>query len=668
MSSHQETEMVHFEGHPYQIISEQEVLMRLAEGTFNPSEDRRYWIEVLRLGYSRQDWLENLDTDKAQKVWNVPICLNYCRIGTLSAIHTRFEKSFNAKHLTVTELFQCGGLADVENTTKNQTHFQENVDFSYAQFHGDASFKKAVFAQELKMDSCFSQKTVDFDYAKFGGKVSFLRTRNTGRMQFQEAHFQQEADFSRTSFQSLTFEKATLEKKVWFDRASIQGRVIFQNTRFRDTLKMELAYLRSDLDFRGADIQDINTLNSRFEGIVTFSENLNTMRFRVANEPKKFRPIDYIAVIRGNASFANTFFARKTIFDFVHFQKEADFRNTYFAEQISFRDAKFYENADFTASYCATELDFTDSVFQKDLRLDNANINRKLNLSNSVFQCGISFSQAVIDVMVVERKQIEDKMIYQGTLPGHEKSVHFGKLRSEFLILKESYHQLGRYDDEDWCYHMFKQYLRKDTIRSAYRSLKGATVSMNQAERYEKEGFRHPLMDVPKEEFQNRFGAGSEKFMPSQPKTRTTGTSRIVALWRVLIKTFEKVFVDWGTGYGTHPFRIGFLTLAIVLGYAVMYWGAHETAVNLSSLGEQSVPVVFEGREFNLTGPEMKGAKAPHFGDFFIFSMMMFVAGGMESAHPNSASWMKYVCMSESFFGVFIMALFVGCYIRKVLR
>jgi hypothetical protein len=317
---------------------------------------------------------------------------------------------------------------------------------------------------------------------------------------------------------------------------------------------------------------------------------------------------------------------------------------------------------------------------------------------------GISFYHAVIDVVVVEREQIEGRLVYEGRVAGEEHKKHFMRVKEEYLILKESFQQRGKFDEEDWVYYRYRVNDRKSITEKAWRSLLGKPIlavqddipeeerednrllleraergvhkaektlahAQKKLEKLEKDATENPqnkniqekieeakaqvtegesdvaeckqaqekttsLLNMEKER-QNRVCESKEK-----PFTRKESILR-------LIKNGFWVLVDWGTGYGVKPFRIGFLALVVIFIFACIYYGS-------------GAPYPFRTQGVTYSSVKI-------FVDWVYFSAMVFATSNPEGNIAYNDA-IKFFIMTETLLGVFLMALFVGCYTRKIIR
>ena len=607
------------------------------------------------------------------------------------------------------------------------------LDFEKMEFEGFFKSNKAVFGNKLVFKDCrFHQPAcwcndhfhnhVAFPYSRFGD-VSFDGSVFHDQAFFQNAHmgnasFRGNRFCDAVNFQSLKVEADFLcqgsdfAKAVDFSFVESEGRGRFSfNSEFHGNVEFYRALLRGPVWFLGSRFQNVSFANTTFDGQVFFNFDRATLRERNRRRKgKRELALAFVSVFEGQANFTNTLFYRKAVFENVFFKQFANFENAYFAEEINFENAHFQKGASFRASFCTQELNFTKAVFDDYVNFDLANINRRLNLTDATIDRGISFYHAVIDVVVAEREQIARRLIYEGMIADQEFKKHFMRVKEEYLILKESFQQRGKFDEEDWAYYRYRVNDRKSITQKAWRSLLGQKIlavqdDIPEAERENSQQLIHEAQkalqkgekalaqskkqmakhqaELEKIEHEKARQAMLEKVDKLQQKideqqaaiadreksladitalvamneerqrklheSKDKPFNRLLALLQLLRNGFW-VLVDWGTGYGMHPFRIAFFAMAVILLFAMIY--------HISG-------VPYPGNDPNFASKA--SGELGRYLDWVYFSAMSFATSSPEGDIAYNPR-IKFFIMMEALLGLFLMALFVGCYTRKIIR
>ncbi len=601
-------------------------------------------------------------------------------------------------------------------------HFQGKVLFNNSSFACKFSSKRSVFERHVSWQGVTFERESAFTESRFERQVCFDQVQFQGAAYFNDAYMEN-ASFHNSIFSApVSFERLRSEgeflcynidfqDEVKFTFCEMNGRVSFSNiAKFRGKADFYRGTFRGSVWFLGAQFSDVSFANTNFEAQVYFSFDRNTLNERNRRRKKGATEfaIQYASVFQGETNFTNTLFYRKAVFENVFFKKFANFENAYFAEESNFENSHFLEGATFRGSFCSQELNFTKVVFDDYVSFDLSNINRRLNLTDANIDKGISFYHAVIDVVVVEKEQIKNRLIYEGLIPGQKHRCHFMRVKEEYLILKESFNQRGKFDEEDWAYYRYRLNDRRSITQKAWRSLTGKSILAVQDDVPQDEpedslqfleNARRPLGNVEKkiqyyerkleklEEQETKVTAQEksdkkEKSLARIRKQRDDiriqkseqlkkissleeaqkviegsielDQERIKKVHESKEKAYSKIeacgcifrniwwkLVDWGTGYGMKPFRIGLLAFAVI--------------------------VLFAG-VFHFSGEAYPGGKITgQFSDWLHFSAMAFATSSPEGDIAYSSK-IKFFIMSEALLGLFLMALFVGCYTRKIIR
>lgn len=448
----------------------------------------------------------------------------------------------------------------------------------FVNFPGQVSLNNTSFSGE-----------VDFTGSDFSGPLAAAHTVWKASVGFDRATVFGECDFSGALFEgALSWQGGALNRSNW-QQAQFVAPVTFAKSRFAGDVSWVGAHFKGPASFA----------ETRFEGVVQFNYHR-----REEKQPDCAR-------FDAGADFTDALFYRRAIFCRLPFAAQARFDNAYFAEEANFQESIFGGDVSMQNVFCAQELNLQGARFSGPLRLDHANINRRLNLAGAHLN-GISFYQAVLDVMVLEREQVEDNLIYQ-------RSGDFGRLKEEYLILKASYQERGKFEEEDWAYRHYKRCERKRLSEERRARLCAP---------------RHLL--------------------------RRAGSLCGLA-WNAIVK----VIIDWGTGYGTQPLRVAVIAILVIAMFGSIYWGS--SCYHLAQAPVSQPLIIFEGPEYgNL--PPLEVARQVGFLDYVYFSTTTFTTMGFGDSHPNHRSWIRYVVMLEAIAGVFLMTLFVGTFIRKIIR
>lgn len=499
----------------------------------------------------------NSELNCAAATFNGLVDLSEAQVFAADLGGVMFNQPVRAFHFRVTDALR---LSD--------SRFAEDCDFTKARVGDDFNCRRVVFAGRVTFD--------------------FLRVGNHSR--FEESVFEREASFVR----------AQSRDTADFRDCVFKGTVSFKAMLFYQWAIFFHAVFETDVDFFGA----------RFEGECLFNKD------RVSRDDEDWTLRERVATFGGKVSFRDAFFYRKIVLDGAAFPSTVAFDHAYFAEQASIRDCQFADDCDFYAAVVLQELDVRQCVFEGRLLLRALNCPGRVVMVGSRLG-GVSFTNSMIDTLVVDRKQIEGRLLADGCLDEAERDP--SACADDFTLLKAAFFKRGRLEDEDWAYANFKRRQR------------------------------HAL-------------AATLKRDPSHPKAETIARGPSVVSFgkRVFLRArllVERCVFDWFSEYGTNPQRTGGLALLTIVAFGVFYFFAGLTGNDL----------VLEGSE--LVGVDMNSINPiDRFLFYIYFSFMAFTTMGFGDVHPHYLGWVKYFVALEAFIGVFIITLFVGTFARKIIR
>jgi len=280
----------------------------------------------------------------------------------------------------------------------------------------EEEFKKALkeYINEVKAKE---DKIYDFSNFIFIGDVNFSELFKT-----KEVH-------------SLNFEDATFFGSVSFREFNFLGNS-FNNIKFK-----------SFVSFGNTKILSVCFSDVIFENGVYF-ENSDL-------EQVKFVNVDFFC----ETCFENTFFSN------THFENVNFFGETYFGK------SQFDENISFLINKLDNEICFEKTKFTPDTNLwfktnegiisfNNAyleNIRLYLDLKPKV---QLDLEGTKFRNIDIKKSDIEDHIL-------QEKNKDFSQAKEIYLLLKNNFHSIGKYEDESWA---FKK--EKDMERKSYRHFK----------------------------------------------------------------------------------------------------------------------------------------------------------------------------------------------------
>ena len=327
----------------------------------------------------------------------------------------------------------------------------------YCIFHASAEEKTAEEFKEALKEYIKKIKKEDKDYNFerfiFIGDINFkarLNIKIFKNANFMEAIFKGNVNFGSLTFKgNANFMTTTFERIANFGYTTFEGYVFFGTATFKDHPLFVHTIFKGHTDF----------MSTTFKGIADF---LST-------------------IFEGNVDFGSTTFKGDAFFKHITFKGDTNFRHTRFEGTAFFMSATFEGIAD-----------FVDTTFDRDAIFKVKAIKKNLNFVNIVFNQGktleintlgiedeviVSFKKAfsekiyldlflgektliyftterIIQNMIINRKQIENHVF-------QEKRKEFRESKEVYLLLKNKFRIMGRYEDESWALKKEKDMERK---------------------------------------------------------------------------------------------------------------------------------------------------------------------------------------------------------------
>ena len=323
----------------------------------------------------------------------------------------------------------------------------------YCIFHAEPEekeeeeFKKALkkYIEKIK------ENNLDYDFFGFifVGNINFKKEFKVNTFKdanFRYATFESEATFGEVTFKGETdFSDATFEGEVWFGEVTFKGKIDFSDATFEGEIWFLHATFKDEAVFWDAT----------FKGKASFSD----------------------AIFESKAIFSDATFESEATFGEVTFEGNTDFSDATFKENTSFRDATFEGNTDFSDATFEGDADFVFATFENNVHFDLATLPKGKTLVLKVkSKSNISFMHTILENICLEldlekeafinftNSILRNTQIKKEKINGHilqEQTKDFFKAKEIYLLLKNNFHSIGRYDDESWAFKKEKDMERK---------------------------------------------------------------------------------------------------------------------------------------------------------------------------------------------------------------
>ncbi|MBL4651922.1 MAG: two pore domain potassium channel family protein [Flavobacteriales bacterium] len=370
--------------------------------------------------------------------------------------HYIYEKIKNGDEIDVTHCY----IHDFSLSKYREKYgLEERENVSISNFKADGAF----FDNSSVIDFSFAvfEKDANFHETHFGkGTVYFFKSAFKGLVNFSEAYFGKgDADFQFTDFGDgdVTFEKSRFHygnisfvncvfgkgntnfKKVIFN----DGKVDFHFSRFGEGVKIfdQSVFGGGDVDFKRCDFGPGKADFRRIkfgDGDVTFEESIFT------SGKVSFKSSDFGD---GVVNFHMVDFGvDSAIFDNVKFGSGSVSFYKSISKELSFIECELDTFVNLRVTKCGY-LGLTNSINRDIIELPNSRDKSDVKIINfagmrNLGQLYLGWKESDIFNLITRQK---------------EKTTNRQK-SEQFRILRENFHNLGQYDDEDYAYVEFKRH------------------------------------------------------------------------------------------------------------------------------------------------------------------------------------------------------------------
>ena len=299
-------------------------------------------------------------------------------------------------------------------------------------------FKQFIFVGDINFREDFkiaTLKNADFFGATFRGKVNFIGIVFEGDTFFDCTIFFRDVHFNGSTFvKNAKFSYATFKEQAKFFAVRFKGDVKFDESNFQGGSNFFSVIFYAEADYSRSTFEgNTEFINITFKGDVLFSRG-------VFESGPKF----YITIIEPNKK------ELKTVFEGL-----ANFQGVVFKDAPIFDGAIFKSNVVFSrASFPTRSRLFLKVTNGNKLLLDGSlleNIFLELDLGENVM---ISLNDVTLRNTKIKRKEIFNRIL-------QEQEKKFTEAKEVYLLLKNNFHSIGRYEDESWAFKKEKDMERK---------------------------------------------------------------------------------------------------------------------------------------------------------------------------------------------------------------
>ena len=452
----------------------------------------------------------------------------------------------------------------------------------YCIFHASAEektekeFKRALikYAEKIKKEDG------DYDFEKFifVGDIDFKKDLNITVFG--------NANFRKTIFNGrATFKEATFKAGAYFVWTIFNGPSFFSNSTFEAGANFTGAIFKEHAFFSQANFKTA----TNFTG-ATFKEN---------------------------AYFTFATFNGYAIFDKANFKGDVSFYLKNLLTYLSLNEAKVFPGKKLSIDVNNGK----NNIYFKRAYLENACLN--LELCEDVF---IDLTDTLLRNTKIKKDQIKNH-IFQ------EKEKNFSEAQEIYLLLKNNFHSIGRYNDESWAFKKEKDMERKSYFIKAF------------------------MKNVESKEEKNE---GKDQKVKKIKVILYSNCMKIKEFGKWLWSGFCNIIY----GYGEKPWNVVISAGVIIIFFALIF-----SSIGISNLEIIDLKgITVNQNTGNIVDSASKGLLKNNvirnIPDSLYFSLITFTTLGYGDFRPLEG-WGRILAGSEAFIGAFMMALFVYTFARR---
>ncbi len=472
-----------------------------------------------------------------------------------------------------------------------------------------------------------SYKKIEMSGIEISGVTNFSSAKINGAT-FRDCHLKSlflidGADFTGEISASglivddrLSAKKTIFREEVYIGESRFSGEVNFINSKFMGPLVIDSSEFNGGSDFD----------SSEFYGTTEFRDStfLSWVDFEwtIWKESVLFMNVDFA----GYASFGDSIFEKDCRFSLVNFEKDAIFSRILWSDLITFSVVKFQ-----------SKVGFRDNTFNQDFKLEKVNFNDNVYFSRSNFIGNILWFSVIIKgdihflkVLVKDIAEWKNLEIKGGL------ALAESLFEENFSIEKSVLGDWANLDDgtfegfTDFTSLEIRGLISLNNITSRDFHINASQIKNHlKNEKIQKWAEAAKEWNFLKNSFQNRNRPQDTDyaiFKGRQLNNRTHGKGV-----EKIAKIFERVFIEWGTGYGTKPENVFGMSFVAILIFAYLF--------------------MFFSSDIFLEGS----------GSFFDYAKYSF------SVFSTLGTSNMFVAF-EAFIGGFLMAMFTALLTRRIFR
>lgn len=389
-------------------------------------------IELLQAGQP----LENVQLeilDLSNHSFEQPIQINKCHIDSLVADGVDFKASITLENAKFKDVAFCKDIPSI---------FRSTITLKNIEVAGEFCLQQCMFCKEIAITDSSFNGSLKMQDAVCEENLSILNSKIVEiacqRSRFCSSVLISGSDLAQTSFEKCTFSDACLISSSNFKRAHFMSSLCREQIEFVRCIFDKIANYTNIHCDKGITIEgcvfngyfNLNQAYLKGESYFTRTEFSNDVSLHqlLAIGSLVWEKVTFLAI----ADFSRAHF-NKVEFLQVVFQSVANFQESIFSEYFSLLECEFNERVHFNHAIFFQKVDFRGTHWER-----------------------VSFANIIADYIVLERKQIQKKLLV-------DEDQDYSMAEQEYLTLKRMFAKQALNEDKDWAHYHAKRAARKNT-------------------------------------------------------------------------------------------------------------------------------------------------------------------------------------------------------------
>jgi signal recognition particle receptor subunit beta/uncharacterized protein YjbI with pentapeptide repeats len=416
-----------------------------------PKKNMDEALQILEEGNTLENaYLDILDL--SNRTFSKRIHIVKCQIGKLLADGGDFKAAVIIENSVVLDSFTLCG--------ESPSLFRDVFHLKNVEIGGSINWERCLFCKDVTISDCIIDTVVkmpgivcDQGFSILNSKVASLSAQKSqirGAFLISGSTMDNIAAWHKTSFYGPFLASSTNFQRAHFIDCFFKEKVEFARCIFEKGGNFGKIACEKGISFEGCV----------FNGVANLAEaSLKSENY--------FRRTEFV----GDTTCNRLLVSGSLILEKVTFSSLADFSGANLARS-EFLQTTFHADANFQEAIFTETTSLQECVFNQRAFFCRAIFLQKLDFRGCQFNRAVSFANAIGDYIVLERKQIENKLVA-------EQQKDYPIIEQEYHTLRQIFERQKNYEDRDWAHSRSKRAARQKIPFSLLHPLRSLQKAAN---------------------------------------------------------------------------------------------------------------------------------------------------------------------------------------------